>query len=66
MTSTGPWHRWFAWRPVRTEQHGWRWLRTVERRQLTGPTFSPMDSPYLWKYRPTPNDRKEVNNDHQT
>lgn len=30
MTTTGPWHHWFAWRPVRTEQHGWRWLRTVE------------------------------------
>ena len=25
----GPWHRWFAWRPVLTEQHGWRWLRVV-------------------------------------
>ena len=56
----GPWHRWFAWYPVRTEQHGWRWLRTVERRQLTGPTFSPYDSPHLWFYRPTPNDRKDV------
>lgn len=58
--STGPWHRWFAWYPVRTEQHGWRWLRTVERRQLTGPIFSPLDSPYLWEYRPTPNNRKET------
>lgn len=66
MTSTGPWHRWFAWHPVRTEQHGWRWLRTVERRQLTGPTFSPLESPHLWIYRPTPNNRKEVNHDHQT
>ena len=55
----GPWHRWFAWRPVRTQQHGWRWLCTVERRQLTGPTFSPYDSPHLWLYRPTINNRKE-------
>ena len=32
MSATyGPWQRWFAWYPVRTEQHGWRWLRTVER-----------------------------------
>ena len=31
----------------------------------TGPTFSPLESPYLWKYRPTPNNRKEVNHDHQ-
>ncbi len=21
---SGPWQRWFAWYPVRTEQHGWR------------------------------------------
>lgn len=19
----GPWHPWFAWRPVRTDWHGW-------------------------------------------
>lgn len=24
--------RWFAWRPVRTERHGWRWLVFVSRR----------------------------------
>lgn len=58
--STGPWQRWFAWHPVRTEQHGWRWLRTVERRQLTGPTFTPLESTYLWIYRPTPNNRHET------
>lgn len=58
--SYGPWQRWFAWYPVRTEQHGWRWLRTVERRQLTGPTFSPYDSPHLWVYSPTPNNRHET------
>ena len=34
----GPWHRWFAWHPVETEQHGWRWFRTVERQKITGPT----------------------------
>lgn len=58
--SIGPWHRWFAWHPVETEQHGWRWLCTVERQKITGPTFLPTDSPYLWKYRPTPGNRKET------
>ena len=57
---TGPWQRWFAWRPVRTRQHGWRWLRTVERRQITGPTLTPYDSQHLWEYRPTPDNRHET------
>lgn len=26
------WHRWFAWRPVFLANHGWVWLRSVERR----------------------------------
>lgn len=26
-----PWHPWFAWHPVRTDWHGWRWLVTIER-----------------------------------
>lgn len=58
--STGPWQRWFAWHPVRTEQHGWRWLRTVERRQITGPTFTPYEESRLWEYRPTPDNRHET------
>ena len=29
----GPEHRWFAWRPVETDLHGWRWLRFVWRRK---------------------------------
>jgi hypothetical protein len=42
----GPWFRWYAWRPVRTEDRGWRWLRFVWRRRcqshdyLDGPTVS--------------------------
>lgn len=41
----GPWFRWFAWRPVRTMDRGWRWLRPVWRRRyqskshLQGPMF---------------------------
>ena len=58
--SYGPWQRWFAWYPVRTWRHGWRWLRTVERRQLTIPTFSPYGNPHLWVYRPTHNNRHET------
>ena len=30
----GPWHRWFAWRPVQTVDRGWRWLRFVQRRRF--------------------------------
>ena len=39
-----PWHRWFAWRPVRTYDRGWRWLVPLWRRRyqtklnLPGPT----------------------------
>jgi len=29
----GPWHRWFAWRPVQTVDRGWRWLVPVWRRR---------------------------------
>ena len=28
----GPSHLWFAWRPVNTTMHGWRWLVRVHRR----------------------------------
>lgn len=41
----GPWHRWFAWRPVRTVDRGLRWLRPLWRRRyqtkghLPGPTY---------------------------
>lgn len=42
----GPWHRWFAWRPVSTVDRGLVWLRVVNRRRyqtkhyLPGPTFT--------------------------
>ena len=32
-TPVGPWFRWFAWRPVRTVDRGWRWLMFVWRRR---------------------------------
>jgi hypothetical protein len=34
------WRRWFAWLPVETNEHGWRWLEWVERRNVTGDEFS--------------------------
>ena len=37
----GPWFRWFAWRPVRTEDRGWRWGRRVWRRRCQGKDFLP-------------------------
>lgn len=30
----GPWHEWFAWRPVDTYLYGWKWLCTVKRARL--------------------------------
>ena len=41
----GPWHTWFAWYPVRTNWHGWRWLTTVDRRQASALRDT-------WQYRP--------------
>jgi hypothetical protein len=37
----GPEFRWFAWRPVRTDDRGWRWLRFVYRQRVfcDGGTF---------------------------
>lgn len=50
----GPWHRWFAWRPVWTRDCGWVWLKSVIRCRhqtlphLDGPTFE------WWERRLTP------------
>lgn len=59
MTRYVPWHRWFAWHPVNTQQHGWRWLRTVER-ALHYPLDVPFAPDPYWQYRPTASNRKEV------
>lgn len=58
----GPWQRWFAWYPVRTEQHGWRWLRTVERALYYPDPLIPFAPSPFWCYRPTPNNRHETEN----
>jgi len=53
-SSNGPWHRRFAWRPVRTRQHGWRWLCTVERALHYPDPLIPFTPYPYWVYRPTP------------
>ena len=40
-----PWHRWFAWHPVRVDNE-WVWLEYVERLGVDGDGYG--DS---WKYR---------------
>lgn len=45
----GPWHRWFAWHPVNTFTHGWRWLCVVERRRWVADVPGAPDG---WDYRP--------------
>lgn len=57
---TGPWQRWFAWYPVRTQQHGWRWLRTVERALHYPDPLIPYAPDPFWEYRPTPDNRHET------
>lgn len=54
----GPWHDWFAWRPVKTRQHGWRWLTTV-RRALHYPADIPHAPDPYWVYKPRANDTRE-------
>lgn len=50
-TAIGPWHEWFAWRPVETHDFGWVWMRWVWRQRymknshLDGPDFR------WWFYR---------------
>lgn len=45
MSPVGPWFRWFAWHPVRTDDRGWRWLRPVWRRRMQ--THDYLDGPTL-------------------
>lgn len=49
----GPWHRWFAWRPVNTVTHGWKWLRPVERRRVQSKMHLTGLIDQCWQYRVT-------------
>ena len=64
MNKTDPWHSWFARKPVKTEQHGWRWMRTVERAKRHLTTVAPFAPSYRWLYRPIAYDRHEAGNEH--
>ena len=37
----GPWHAWFAWRPVWTRYHGWQWGCMLRRRRWWAPLGVP-------------------------
>jgi len=47
----GPWHPWFAWRPVRTFDGRWTWLRTVKRRRIQLKPHLDGGMPQWWQYR---------------
>lgn len=46
------WHRWFAWRPVKVNDHDCRWLEWVERRGDYYPGYA--DNDWEWEHRPAP------------
>lgn len=40
------WRKWFAWKPIRTEEAEWVWLETVERKYYQ--TEIPNVVPSVW------------------
>lgn len=40
------WQKWFAWRPVRSEQGAWVWLRWTWRRRFTPPLWFCPPAPF--------------------
>ena len=46
----GPWHVWFAWHPVQTLAHGWKWLRRVQRRRWKTNPLYPGPALSGWDY----------------
>lgn len=48
----GPWHKWFAWKPVKTYDQRFVWLRTVERRCIQKHEYLPHGgADFWWQYR---------------
>jgi hypothetical protein len=41
------WVRWFAWRPVKTEQGRWVWLRHTYRRRFLPPLWFVPPAPFM-------------------
>lgn len=57
MSPVGPWFRWFAWHPVRTDDRGWRWLRPVWRRRMQSHEY--LDGPIVTDWQ-TVVDRDDI------
>jgi len=45
------WHRWWAWRPVRTYDGRWSWLITVDRRLIQKHQHLDGGGDFWWQYR---------------
>lgn len=45
------WHRKFAWLPVDTYDHGWKWLCFVERRRIQKHWYLDGGPLEWWQYR---------------
>jgi hypothetical protein len=47
----GPYHEWFAWRPVQTYDRGYVWMRYVWRRRIQKHDY--LDGPDMrwWQYK---------------
>jgi hypothetical protein len=46
------WHSWFAWRPVKLDDHDCRWLECVARRGEQKSSWH--ETWWEWSYRPLP------------
>lgn len=46
----GPWHRWFAWRPVETFDGRKVWMRRVNRRRVQTKIWLPGSLDQWWQY----------------
>ncbi len=50
----GPYERYFAWHPVRTEDWGWKWLRLVYRRRIVSKDYLFNTVSDRWSYMGAP------------
>jgi hypothetical protein len=48
------WHRWFAWRPVRTYDGRWSWLLFLYRRQIQKHQYLYGGPDFWWQYARIP------------
>ena len=61
-----PWHRYFAWHPIRTEEGKWHWLKYICRRgicyyQLSAFSATAIECHSGWQYKETIFDILEEN-----